>query len=96
MTATNIAKISTLKATLKSLQGRFFSVDYVKKDGTPRTSSGRCGVTKYLKGGECRNKNVEALIIYDTKSKGYRTINLDTIQCIRANNMVIPVFDRKE
>ena len=87
-----MSDINTLKATINSLNGRFFTVDYLKKDGSENTINGRTGVIKYLKGGTRTNNNVEALIMYDLKKKGYRTVNLDTIKGIRCNNMIIPVF----
>lgn len=89
----NTGKIGNFRSFVQSLNGRFVTVDYVKKDGTPRTINGRTGVTKHLKGGECRNKNEEALVIYSIKDKGYRIINLDTVTGIRANNMSIIVSE---
>lgn len=89
----NTAKVNNFKAFINSLNGRFFTVDYIKKDGSVRTINGRTGVIKYLKGGVCGNQNIEALITYSIKDKGYRTINTDSILAIRANNMNILVRD---
>lgn len=89
----NVSKVSNFKAFINSIGGRFFTVDYIKKDGTIRTINGRTGVIKYLKGGVCGNQNIECLITYSIKDKGYRTINVDTITGIRANNMNIMVSD---
>jgi hypothetical protein len=77
---------SSLKELLKSTNGRFFSVQFRKKDGSLRNMTARIGVKKYLKGGE--NK-VEApdrpyVTVYDVQNKGYRTINVDTLETLKA------------
>jgi len=88
-------KIANLKAFIANLNGRFFTVDFRKKDGSYRTINGRTGVVRYLKNGNLPNNNgPEALIVYSIHDKGYRTVNLDTIHGIRANNMVIMIDDK--
>lgn len=77
-----------LDKLLTDQNGKFFTVKFVKKDGTLRQSNGRFGVKKYLKGGT--NKVTRYDNTYDTtfdvKVMGYRTINLHTIVSVRANN----------
>ena len=41
----------TLLDLILNSSGKFLTIDFIKKDGTPRTINGRLGVTKYLKGG---------------------------------------------
>lgn len=89
-----VSKAINFRSFINSLNGRFFTVDYVLKSGHIRTLNGRTGVIKYLKGGTNPNKSNLALFVWDTKKKDYRTVNLDTILAIRANKMVIDVTDR--
>jgi len=81
---------------IKDTKGAFFTVTFVKKDGTTRTMNARLGVTRYLKGGE---------LPYDPKPKGllpvwdaqaakaggsedavYRMVNLITITSAKIGN----------
>lgn len=65
---------------LESTNGRVFGATFVKKDGTVRTINCRLGVTKHLRGGVSTTAHKTNLItVYDMASKGYRTINLDTL-----------------
>lgn len=77
-----------LDKLLTDQAGKFFTVTFIKKDGTVRKSNGRFGVKKYLKGGT--NKVTRYDNTYDTtfdvQVMGYRTINLHTITSVRANN----------
>ena len=76
-----------LDKLLNDQRGKFFTVTFIKKDGTVRKSNGRLGVKKYLKGG--LNKVTRYDNTYDTtfdvKVMGYRTINLHTVLSVRAN-----------
>ena len=80
------------KKEIKSLVGsKFFTVDFIKKDGSLRVMNARLGVTKALKGGEktYNDNDFNYLTVFDVKSKGYRTINLDTIQRLKVNGETI-------
>jgi hypothetical protein len=82
-----------LAALLNNTNGKFVSVEFVKKDGTLRKMNGRFGVTKHLKGGV--NKTVKEsnsyMTIYDTKAEGYRTINLETVKRVKFGGEVFEV-----
>jgi hypothetical protein len=69
----------------KELGSKIFSVSFYKKDGTLREMTCRLGVTKHLKGGELSHNPSDFghLIVYDMKSEGYRTINLNTLVKIK-------------
>lgn len=69
----------------KELGNKIFSVEFVKKDGTLRAMTCRLGVTKHLQGGELKyNANAMGyLVVYDMQSKGYRTINFNTLRAIK-------------
>ena len=90
MLVVNRLKLSSI---LDKVEGKFIGVTFIKKDGTIRRLNGRFGVHKYLVGGINKvSKNSNSyLTIYDVKAKGYRTINLDTIQSIRMNKELIEV-----
>ena len=77
-----------LRDFLLKQDGKFTTVDFLKKDGSCRVLNGRLGVVKHLKGG---TNNTEAthnpyLTVFDVKCGGYRTVNLATVTRIRAQN----------
>ena len=59
--------------------GKIFTVTFVKKDGSIRVLNGRLGVTKHLKGGDCKLNKEKFIIVYDLKSEGYRAIDKESI-----------------
>jgi hypothetical protein len=71
----------------KLVGGKFFTVEFTKKDGSIRVMNARLGVTKALKGGEksYNDNDFNYITAYDVKVKGYRTINVDTIKKIKCN-----------
>lgn len=69
-----------LKEIIQETKGKFFTVNFIKKDGTKRHMLARLGVKKYLKGGENPAKNRDNLIVvFDVHKRAYRMINLDTL-----------------
>ena len=62
-----------------SSNGKIFSVEFIKKDGTKRLMNCRLGVTKYLKGGSSTLNPEKFITVYDLQSEGYRAINKDSI-----------------
>ena len=71
--------IDNIKNHIDSLNGKFFTVKFIKKDGTNRIMTARTGVKKYLKGGNSHNTNPNHIIVYDVQNKGYRTIDLSKV-----------------
>jgi hypothetical protein len=68
---------------------KFFTVEFIKKDGTIRVMNCRLNVKKHLKGGELKH-NPEALnhlIVFDVVAKEYRTINLNTLLRVKFNGI---------
>jgi hypothetical protein len=61
--------------------GKVFSVQFRKKDGTIRDMVCRMGVQKYLKGGEKSYDTdaLEYLTVFDMAKEAYRTVNTNTI-----------------
>jgi len=73
------------KRLIKATNGKFFTVTFIKKDGTERVMNARLGVEVYLKGGQLAyDAEAKGLItVYDMKSKGYRMVNVNTIKYIK-------------
>lgn len=69
--------------------GKFLTVEFIKKDGTLRTMNGRTGVTKHLKGGVSTIDHSKYLVLFDTQASGYRCINKDTIVSVKCNGLKI-------
>jgi hypothetical protein len=66
---------------IKDTKGDFFTVTFIKKDGSTRVMNARFGVKKYLKGGELPYDPISKglLPVYDVKVEDYRMININTI-----------------
>jgi len=76
---------------IKQLVGnKIFSAVFTKKNGDLRKILCRLGVKKHLKGGEKKydTESLNYLTVYSLDSKGYRTINLNTIKQLKANGKV--------
>ena len=82
----------TLLKLIKFLNGQFFTVEFIKKDGTLRKMNCRTGVKKYLSN---NGKSIKItrpidngiLRVYDVKKEAYRSINLDTVKKINFNKV---------
>ena len=74
---------------IKGTKGAFFTVKFIKKDGTERIMNCRLGVKKYLHGGELPYDPVAKglLPVWDPvaakTSDGYRIINTNTILSVK-------------
>jgi hypothetical protein len=55
--------------------GKIFSVEFIKKDGSNRLMNCRLGVTKHLRGGSSTLNPDTHITVYDLQSRGYRAIN---------------------
>lgn len=62
-----------------AVRDKFFTVEFVKSDGTSRKINGRLGVEKHKKGGRDCNDAKKYLTVFDLENHGYRNVNLDTI-----------------
>ena len=74
-------------------EGRFVSVEFIKKDGTLRKLTGRLGVTKHLKGGVSTLDPSQYITIFDVEKKGYRAINRDTIKAVTIDGIHMEVVE---
>ena len=67
--------------------GRFFGVEFQKRDGTVRQMQARLGVTKHLRGGEKAYSDAAKgiLTVFSADARGYRSIRLDSILSLVVN-----------
>jgi len=86
-------KLEDARRMVYETNGKIFTAFFYKKDGTLRKMNCRLGVKKHLQGGEYLhghgNKYPQYVPVYDLKVRGYRTLNLDTIQSINFRGVEI-------
>ena len=75
-----------LKAMIKSTKGRFFSADFIKADGTKRHIVARIGCHVGVKGTSTRTSKEHLIAVYEPKTKGWRTINVETMLTFKCGN----------
>ena len=84
----------TAKELIFDTKGKFFTVTFIKKDGSERVMNARLGVKKYLRGGELKYDPAEFnyITVYDMGAKGYRMVNANTIQKLKIgkNEYIVP------
>jgi len=70
--------------------GQVFRADFIKRTtGEWRTMVCRCGVKKYLKGGKAAyNFGDKGLLSVFEFGKGYRSITLDNLACIKTGGVI--------
>lgn len=69
--------------------GRFFSVQYTKKDNTTRKICGRLGVTKHLKGdSRSRQPRKDMITVYEI-GNGYRSLYLNQIKELKFGGNIL-------
>lgn len=70
-----------MRDKILATNGRFFSVSFIKKDGTTRKMTARLGVKKDIKGVGLKFNPTERnlIVVFDIHKKAYRMINLSTI-----------------
>jgi len=75
----------------KEIGNKFFSVEFVKKNGELRKMHARLGVKKYLKGGfkKYDAESLNYLTVYDLSKKAYRTVNLNTVKSLICGKKII-------
>jgi hypothetical protein len=78
---------------IKSLGSKVFTVEFVKKDGSLRVMNARLGVKKHLKGGSLGYdaKALDLLPVFDMREKGYRMIQLNTVNWIKCDGVTYNV-----
>ena len=83
------------KQLIQGTKGQIFSGLFIKKDGTHRLISARLGVKKHLNPNAKKrpyDPNKHDLInVYDMSNKGYRMINLNTLQKLIINKIIYKI-----
>lgn len=84
-----------LKSLIDNSGGQFFSIVFVKKDGSDRYMTCRTGVSKGTTGvGLKFDPAAHGLrVVYDTKVKQHRMINIETVKSIQINKETFTVCD---
>ena len=80
-----------LKAMVKSSKGKFFSAEFIKADGSKRKIVARVDCHIGVKGTSNRKQKEHLIAVYEPKTKGWRTINLDTLQHFKCGNFEFSV-----
>lgn len=79
----NTTKKHIIKEIIKDKKGKFFSVEFTKKDGTLRLMLCRTGVKKYLVPNARPMRKAEGVQkVYDVHKKAYRSFRLDSVKRI--------------
>ena len=73
----------------EKVQGKIFSVSFIKKDGTERNMVCRLGVQKHLSGGKSVNDPSKYLTVFDMQKNAYRNVALETIYRLRCKDVFI-------
>ena len=83
------------KELINNSNGRIFSSLFIKKDGTHRLMNARLKVTKHLKEDAKPRpydpSKYNLITVFDMTNKGYRMVNLDTLQTLIINKKIYNV-----
>ena len=77
------------------VKGKFFTVSFIKKDGSERILTGRLGVKKYVKG-TGKGHNVPDLItVFENRLKTYRSFYLDKVNWVHCCGVTIDAHKKE-
>ena len=87
MKTTQEVFIRSLSQDIDRTNGKFFTVKFIKKDGTLRRMTCRTGVSKGVngKGLDFDPKEKGLKVVWSTDAEGYRMINLAQVKEITFN-----------
>ena len=78
------------------IKDKFFTCQFVKKNGDVRVINCRLGVKKHLKNPDYVRKNQRDYIVaYDLQIKQYRNISLNKLQWLRLNNIQLDIIQEE-
>ena len=80
--------INELKQMVLGSKGKFFVVEFVKKDKSLRRMKARLGVKKGLTGTGRTWEKDNLITVYDMEAHNYRNVNLETLKSFRCGNVV--------
>tara|TARA_R100001509_G_scaffold161530_1_gene130972 strand:- start:809 stop:1105 length:297 start_codon:yes stop_codon:yes gene_type:complete len=83
------------KQLIEGTKGQIFSGLFIKKDGQHRLINARTGVTKHLKQDAKKQPynpiKHDLITVYDMSNKGYRMININTLQKLIINKIIYKI-----
>lgn len=86
----------TAKKKIMSTNGKFFSVQFEKKDKSIRDMTCRLGVKKFLKGGKSTTAHIPNLItVCEIGKSQYRCVNIDTLKTLKVEGQVFTIKEEE-
>lgn len=87
-------KREMLRSLIKSTNGMFFSIVFLKKSGEQRTLTVRDGVESKLalpKGQGSNNQEMydNLITLFDVQAGHYKSVNLDTVTHLSCGNKIV-------
>ena len=87
-------KREMLRSLIKSTDGMFFSIVFLKKSGEQRTLTVRDGVESKLalpkgQGSNNREHCSNLITLFDVQAGHYKSVNLDTVTSIKCGDKVV-------
>lgn len=81
--------VDMLRSLILGTNGKFAKIIFKKKSGEIREMVFRTGVRKGLVGGTNKVSHINKYItVYDVVNKGYRHVNLETVQSIKCGKVL--------
>ena len=81
--------VDLLRAIILGTNGKFAKIVFKKQSGELREMVFRTGVNKGLVGGVNKVAHISKYItVYDVANKGYRNVNLETVQSIKCGKVL--------
>jgi len=82
-------QIKFFRDLIHSTSGKFFSVTFIKRNGTVRNMLARVGVKKNVKGtGRELSESIPVVRIWDVQKKAWRSIPLDRILSFKFKGII--------
>jgi len=81
-----------IKELVENTKGKFFSVEFVKRDNTIRHMVCRVGVTKHLRGGKKTTPD-SYITVFDVQKKEYRCFKPETVITFKCGNIIVSEKD---
>ena len=83
---------TAIRSFLRAKQGRFFSIKFIKTDGTIRVLNGRTGVNYNGKPAVEVNE-FGNLVVWEAASRSFKSIRPDSVLAIHFDRMIATVRD---
>lgn len=90
-----LTDVVSIREMINNTNGKIFTVTFRKKDGSLREMNARMGVQKHLRSdgkvASTTSHISKYATVYDIKAKGYRNINLETLEKFKCGDKEIIV-----